>query len=139
MNIGNKIIELRKKRNLTQEKLADRVGVSRQTLSSWESNVTSPNLEQAFFLCSELNISLDDLVDNRLDIVCKNKDSILKNLIGKSCELEFDDYYFDGEKLVSVLDVNNDFITIEYKKNKKIYKKLIDVSLITSIKVLEED
>ena len=47
MNIGNKILELRKKNNITQEELAERVGVSRQTISKWELGETSPDLRQS--------------------------------------------------------------------------------------------
>ena len=47
MEIGNKILELRKKNNLSQEKLAEQVGVARQTISKWELGETSPNLKQS--------------------------------------------------------------------------------------------
>lgn len=142
MNIGNKIVELRKKNNLTQEKLSEKIGVARQTLSNWESNITSPNLEQAALLSKIFNISLDELVDNELEIVCKEC-SILNNLVGKTCELEFEDYSLDVSFIyntkVKVLEVNNDFIKIEYVKNKEVFNKLVDINLIVSIKVLEED
>ena len=36
MNLGNKIMSLRKKNNLSQEELAEKVGVTRQTISKWE-------------------------------------------------------------------------------------------------------
>ena len=36
MNLGNKIVNLRKKNNLSQEELAEKVGVTRQTISKWE-------------------------------------------------------------------------------------------------------
>lgn len=36
MKLGNKIMELRKKNNITQEELAEKVGVARQTISKWE-------------------------------------------------------------------------------------------------------
>lgn len=145
MNIGNKIVELRKKNNLTQEKLSEKIKVSRQTLSSWESNITSPNLDQATLISKELNISLDELVDNKLDIVCKDNSNnfILNNLVGKTCNFELDDYcldiYVTSNTPVKVLEINSDFIKIEYKRNKEIYHKLIDVDLIVSIKVIEED
>lgn len=144
MNIGNKIIELRKKSNLTQEKLAEKIGVSRQTLSSWESNITSPNLEQAVLLSKELKISLEQFVDNELNIICKDNsnNSILNNLVGKTCKFELDDYCYDlnvfYDAFVKVLEVNNDFIKIEYKRNKEICQKLIDIDLIVSIKVMED-
>lgn len=145
MNIGNKIVELRKKNNLTQEKLSEKIKVSRQTLASWEGNITSPNLEQAAILSKELRISLDELVDNELDIICKDNtnSSILNNLVNKTCYLEFDDYYLDtnlsSNTPVKVINVGNDFIEIEYKIRKDTYHKLIDIDLIISIKVMEDD
>ncbi len=145
MNIGNKIVELRKKNNLTQEKLSEKIKVSRQTLASWEGNITSPNLEQAAILSKELRISLDELVDNELDVICKDNtnSSILNNLVNKTCYLEFDDYYLDtnlsSNTPVKVINVGNDFIEIEYKIRKDTYHKLIDIDLIISIKVMEDD
>ena len=47
MEIGNKIMELRKKSGLSQEDLAAKVGVARQTISKWELGETSPDMEQA--------------------------------------------------------------------------------------------
>lgn len=146
MNIGKKIIELRKKQNFTQEKLAEKLKISRQTLSSWESGITSPNLEQAGVLAKTLKISLDELVDNDLDIVCSNniKKNIFGNLVGKKCyfnfisEEEFFDVTCDCNKPCKVLDINSDFIKIEYTKRKEKHIKLIDIDLISAIKV-EED
>lgn len=45
MEIGNKILILRKQNNLSQEELAEKVGVSRQTISKWELGETSPDLK----------------------------------------------------------------------------------------------
>lgn len=72
MSIGEKIISLRKKYNLTQEKLAEKIGISRQTLSNWESNITSPDLSQAKLLSKHLKISLDELANNNLYIACND-------------------------------------------------------------------
>ena len=47
MEIGNKIMELRKKNNLSQEELAEKVGAARQTISKWELGETAPDLKQA--------------------------------------------------------------------------------------------
>lgn len=70
--IGSKIIVLRKKQNLTQEKLSEKIGVSRQTLANWESNITSPTLAQASILANVFKIHLDELVDNHIEIECKD-------------------------------------------------------------------
>ena len=84
MVIGNKITELRKKYKLTQESLAERIGVTRQTLSNWESNLTSPDLNQASLLCKELKININDLIDNNLEVNVKdNSNCILNKLINK--------------------------------------------------------
>ena len=64
MEIGKKIMELRKKKGLSQEELADKVGVARQTISKWELGETSPDIKQAKELSKIFNVSLDELVDN---------------------------------------------------------------------------
>ena len=46
MNLGNKIVSLRKKNNLSQEELAEKVGVARQTISKWEIGDTTPDINQ---------------------------------------------------------------------------------------------
>lgn len=53
--------ELRKEKGLTQEELADGVGVSRQTIISIEKEVYQPSLELAFKLARFLNVSLETL------------------------------------------------------------------------------
>jgi len=52
---------LRKKQNLTQEALAEEVGVTRQTIAKWESGESIPDLELAGKLAAALDVSLDDL------------------------------------------------------------------------------
>jgi AbrB family looped-hinge helix DNA binding protein len=57
---------LRKKRNLTQEALAELVGVTRQTIAKWESGESTPDLAMAGRLSSALDVTLDELVDESL-------------------------------------------------------------------------
>ena len=66
MNIGEKLIKLRKEKNISQEKLSNTLGITRQTLSNWESNITSPNLEQTKKIAKLFNVSIDELVDNNI-------------------------------------------------------------------------
>lgn len=145
MIIGKKITELRKKYNLTQESLAEKIGVTRQTLSNWESNITSPDLNQASLLCKELKININDLIDNNLDVNVKdNSNSILKKLISKEVILNFDyDNYYDidikYQGKVKVLSIDDEFIKVEVKKGKQTITKLIDMNLVNSIKVIEEE
>ena len=54
---------LRKKRSLTQEALAELVGVTRQTIAKWESGESAPDLPLAGRLASALDVTLDELVE----------------------------------------------------------------------------
>ncbi len=64
MDLGSKILELRKKQNLSQEKLGEKVGVTRQTISNWELNITLPDTKQLIALSQTLLVSIDELVGN---------------------------------------------------------------------------
>lgn len=145
MEIGNKISELRKKNTLSQEKLAEKIGVTRQTISKWELGETSPDLKQANLLAKILKVSLDELANNDVELVCNDnlKDDVFKELIGKKCYLnieeDFFDLYLNYDTPVKVIDVNNDFIKIEYQKKTEKSITLIDMDLIISIKVIEEE
>ena len=61
--IGKNLQKLRKQRNLTQEALAEAVGVSRQTIAKWEAEESTPDLEMSGRLAEVLEVSLDDLVN----------------------------------------------------------------------------
>ncbi len=61
--IGKNIQIFRKQMNMTQETLAERVNVARQTIVKWESGESSPDLETAGRLAEVLQVSVDDLVN----------------------------------------------------------------------------
>ena len=61
--IGKNLQKLRRQRNLTQEALAEKVGVARQTIAKWETEESTPDLEMSGRLASVLEVSLDDLVN----------------------------------------------------------------------------
>lgn len=65
MNIGNKIRELRKTRGITQEQLAERIGVSFQAVSKWENNIALPDITMAPVLATYFGVSMDVLFDFR--------------------------------------------------------------------------
>ena len=67
MNFSEKLLELRKKEGLSQEELADRIDVSRQTVSKWESGQTTPEMEKLLELSKLFNISLDELTVNEFN------------------------------------------------------------------------
>lgn len=55
------LIQLRKYKQLTQEELAEKVGVTRQAIAKWEAGETMPDLERSRMLAEILEVSLDDL------------------------------------------------------------------------------
>ena len=65
--IGKSIQKLRKQNNLTQEALAEQIGVARQTIAKWETGDSTPDLEMAGRLAGVLDVSLDDLVNAPAD------------------------------------------------------------------------
>lgn len=82
MDIGNKILELRKKNNFSQEQLAEKMKVARQTISKWELGETSPDIKQAKELSKIFNVSLDELVDNDIKDLVIEKVSNTEKLAG---------------------------------------------------------
>ena len=62
MEFNNKLYELRKQKGLSQEELANRLNVSRQTVSKWEVGESSPDMEKLVAISELFDISLDELV-----------------------------------------------------------------------------
>lgn len=82
MSIGNKILSLRKNLNYSQEKLAEKMSVTRQTISKWELDETSPDIKQAKLLSKLFNVSLDELVNNDIQNLLIEKVSNTERLAG---------------------------------------------------------
>lgn len=82
MNIGEKIFELRKQKNMSQEALAEKVGVARQTISKWELGETAPDIKQAKELSNIFQVSLDELTGNDVKEVIIEKVSNTEKLAG---------------------------------------------------------
>ena len=66
MNIGNKIRELRKQRGITQEQLAESIGISFQAVSKWENNIALPDITLVPVLSSYFGVSMDEFFDFNL-------------------------------------------------------------------------
>lgn len=80
MKLGENIFKLRKEYNLSQEQLAEKINVTRQTISNWELGETAPNPEQLKLLSKELNISIDELLNNDIKQVLVEKVSNTEKL-----------------------------------------------------------
>ena len=69
MTLGDKLSKLRKENNSTQEQLADVLGVSRQAISKWESNVTYPETSKLIRISELFDCSLDYLLKDTVETV----------------------------------------------------------------------
>ncbi len=77
MKFGNKLSKLRKEKNLSQEQLADKLEVSRQAVSKWESGQSYPEMDKIIILCKLFDCSIDELINDKEQI---NQDKIKRNL-----------------------------------------------------------
>ena len=68
MTIGQKIILLRNSMGISQEKLAELLGVSRQSVSKWEMDVSLPQIDKILQLCELFKVSADELLHDNLII-----------------------------------------------------------------------
>ena len=62
-NLGQKISELRKRHNLTQWELGEKLNVTSQAVSKWENNLSEPDLETTKRLCEIFNVSMNELLN----------------------------------------------------------------------------
>lgn len=65
MDLGEKLFELRKKKNLSQEEVAERLNVTRQTVSKWETNQSTPDFDKIVPLCELFEISTEELLKGK--------------------------------------------------------------------------
>ncbi len=75
--LGNKLAQLRKKHNLTQREMADKLNVSNQLISKWETEQVIPGVEYLVKISELFDVSLDDLV------LQKNKQTSPKKIAKK--------------------------------------------------------
>ena len=87
MNLGESIYRLRSEKNMSQGDLADALEVSRQSVSKWENNAATPELEQLMNLSELFAVTLDELVTGR----CQNTEPAAAEEVVVSEEAEKED------------------------------------------------
>lgn len=68
MSLGNNLFQARKKKGLSQEEVGEKLGVSRQTISKWETDETIPDIYQSKSMARLYNMTLDELIEFNPDI-----------------------------------------------------------------------
>ena len=86
MQLGNHLFQARKKAGLSQEEVAEKLGVSRQTVSKWETDETLPDIRQSKRMALLYKISLDELIDFDLEVqeiqeaIEKTRDAVVEKI-----------------------------------------------------------
>lgn len=75
--LGERLYELRRKKNLSQEEMAEKLGVSRQTISKWETNQSQPDFDKIIPICQLFDISSEELLTGKK--VIKDSSEIKEN------------------------------------------------------------
>ncbi|WP_418541125.1 helix-turn-helix domain-containing protein [Massilistercora timonensis] len=127
-SLAERLVALRKKQGYSQQEIADRLSVTRQTISNWECGQGAPALDKAAELAAIYQISLDELAGLADEREAPGVDlHILKKLEGRRCQLEFTeentmDAMMDGlldNANVRILEVGDRRVRIEYERRKE--------------------
>lgn len=79
MSIGNKIKQLRTNRSLSQNELAEVLHVTAQAVSKWESNATSPDINQLPAIASYFGVTIDELFEYPIDLEYERIENLIEN------------------------------------------------------------
>lgn len=127
MNLCGKIKKLRAENNLTQEQLAEKLQVSRSTISSWETGRSYPDLEMVIEICDCFNVSLDFLLREDEKMVRKLSFGIKQKRMLMGLVI-----------ILAVLLINTMVSSIAFQANPKSLK-ISDVSIVRDLSYNGED
>lgn len=87
MNLGQRLLELRKSKHLSQEEVAYKLNVTRQTVSKWETDQSTPDFDKIIPLCELYGISPDELLTGKKEIQIENDEDFNKSKRAKGIGL----------------------------------------------------
>lgn len=131
MNLSAKLQLLRKKNGLSQEELAERLGISRQAISKWESGQSTPDLNKLILLSEIYSVTIDSLVkdSDEYDIL---QGSFNNNKIDDSDRKNTSD---DSKNTQIVINLGSNRIEYEYKSKRTLFGlPLVHINLGRGIK-----
>ena len=144
--LGNKIAQKRKDLGMTQIEFADKLCVTRQTVSRWEAGTVMPDIDKISDIASILGVSCDyllkDDIKEEVSIVNRYLSKLVENAAGKTVRLNF----FDDEADIDlfntdcrIIDFERNWMKVEANTKKGHIEKLIPVSSILSIEIKEDN
>lgn len=111
MNLSEKLQLLRKKNGLSQEELADKLGISRQAISKWESGQSMPDLNKLVILSELYNVTIDSLV----------KDSGEYDILQSSLNTNNNELQEKNKNTQIIINVNRNSVEYEYKSKRTLF------------------
>lgn len=150
MRLGQKIQELRKQNNLSQENLAENLAVSRQAISKWELDESIPDTDKIIKLSNLFQVSTDYLLCEDIKSLSSktengnyNKKSITfdayKQFIGRWVKIFLNDKEYQGLYQVAMIAIDNNFILFEDKKGKKGLVKIESIISISDANIYKDN
>ena len=136
--LGNKLYELRKKSGLSQEALADKLGVSRQAVSKWECGESLPDTDNLITISKLFEISLDELVGNSFGKNEENLEGKSAPLAGAKDAFETSETTESTEQIISDAAIIVDDAEVPKPKRRMIFKLLygLPYPILTTIAFL---
>ncbi|MBR3803192.1 MAG: helix-turn-helix domain-containing protein [Clostridia bacterium] len=111
MSIGDRIMQLRKEAGLSQEAFAEKLGVSRQSVSKWESDSATPDLNKVIAICELFGVSSDYLL-------CGKEDSPVSETSAEPEAKIYEEVYVGEENPEEIYEEVNEAETNEEKNTK---------------------
>ena len=122
MLFADKLQNLRKSKGLSQEELAEKCNVTRQSVSKWETGLGYPETEKLLILCKILDVDLDYLLRDKSlkaqDYNTQKGISFSESYIGKWVRIFLKDQEFQGFHCVTLVAMYNSFLIIMDDKGK---------------------
>lgn len=100
LNIGKTIMDKRKEKGITQEDLAEYIGVSKASVSKWETGQSYPDIALLPHLASYFNISIDDLMNYSPQMNSKEIKEVYHRLAKSFATKSFDEAYGECEEII---------------------------------------
>ncbi len=79
MNLADNLKKIRKDNNLSQEQLAEKLSVSRQSVSKWESGISYPEMDKVIQICNLFNLNINELINEDIKEVSEKKEVQKRN------------------------------------------------------------
>lgn len=140
MNLGERLYNLRKSKGLSQENVAESLGVSRQTISKWETNQTTPDFDKIVPLCRLYEITTDELLTGEKSNADYKYNDYYNSAFDKSEErtnheeqkTQADNYYYENQYDYQEHAQEESITELKLKQKKK-FALLLSISIFLYI------